>query len=500
MIRRVKSALLFGTSLRGLLDSRIVGLAALGAVHGLANAQCQIFDLTLQYPAGNEPAHMVVVDIDGDGDLDVATANRIGDNIGVARNNGDGTFGSTTNYTAGNGPVRIAAGDIDGDNDLDLVTCNSLGDTVSVFRNNGNGTFGPKADFSTGTNTNPTWVELEHVDADGRIDIITSNFDTDNVSLLYGNGNGTFGTLTQFTVGNEPESIACAQLDGNQSIDVVVLNTATGANSVSVLRNTGNRVLSVTTYPVSSSPRDIAIADINQDGHLDLLVGCSNGTLSRYLNNGAGLFGNRADFDAPPATFATCCVRAGDINGDDQIDVVMSQVDVLQNSALFVVFCGNGMGSFAPCGTYSDPDGSEHMALVDIDQDADLDVVLASELSDDIDAWINSGAGVFACHSAYASGNNPVYVVTADMNDDGGVDVVAINKDDDSFAILLNSCSNRPACRANFNSDCAVNSQDFFDFLSCFFTPGCPGADFNLDGFVNSQDFFDFITAFFSPC
>jgi hypothetical protein len=144
----------------------------------------------------------------------------------------------------------VAIGDLDGDGTPDLAVANFFSNSVSVLLGNGDGTFQPRQNFATGVG--PESVAIGDLDGDGTPDLATanSNFSASSVSVLLGNGDGTFQTRQDFATGLRPASVAIGDLDGDGTPDLAVANS--NSNSVSVLLNRCVQpVPSITTQPVS---------------------------------------------------------------------------------------------------------------------------------------------------------------------------------------------------------------------------------------------------------
>jgi hypothetical protein len=191
--------------------------------------------------AGPNISAMAVGDFNGDGKLDLVTANNGNKTVSVLLGNGNGTFETAVSYTVGSSPNSVAVGDFNGDGKLDLVTANSGDNDVSVLLGNGNGTFQPAINYAVGVD--PTSVAVADLNNDGHLDLVTANAGSNTVSVLLGNGNGTFQPAVNYAVGTEPTSVAVGDFNGDGKPDLVTANA--GAGTVSVLLNTS--VLSIGT-------------------------------------------------------------------------------------------------------------------------------------------------------------------------------------------------------------------------------------------------------------
>ena len=207
------------------------------AAGGPADAECSGFDFPgASHAVGDWPASVTAADVDGNGAVDLVTANAKSDTVSVLRNLGDGTFAAQVTYAVGIGPYRVTAADVNGDGVVDLVTANYFSDTVSVLRSLGDGTFAAQVTYAVGIG--PYSVTAADVDGDGAVDLVTANANSDTVSVLRNLGDGTFEAQVTYAVGNAPLSVTAADFDGDGAVDLVTANAF--SDTVSVLRNQGD--------------------------------------------------------------------------------------------------------------------------------------------------------------------------------------------------------------------------------------------------------------------
>jgi hypothetical protein len=179
----------------------------------------------------------------------------------------------------------VAIGDLNADGKPDLVTSN-WGYNVSVLLGNGDGSFGTVTNYPS-VYGNKKCVALGDFNGDGKLDVGTGTLSGGNALVLLGNGNGSLGTATAFGVGGDPVSVAIGDLDADGDLDQV---TANMTNSVSILRGNGDGSFRPRIdHGVGGTPNAVAIGDVNGDGMPDLVTSNRNtNTISVLLNTGPG--------------------------------------------------------------------------------------------------------------------------------------------------------------------------------------------------------------------
>ena len=231
-----------------------------GTVSVLLNSGDGGFQAKVDYRTGRRPLQVVIGDLTGDGQPDLATGNR-SDTVSVLANAGNGTFAPPVDSRAGSGPRAVAIADLSGDGRLDLATANTNhnANTVSVLINRGRGTFRPKRDYRAGNG--PFAIAIGDVNGDGKPDLAAAVSSGNGVSVLVNKGNGSFLPRRDYRTGREPWSVAIADLTGDGKRDLVTANA--GANSVSVLANTTGlcTVPTVTGMGLSAAKRALARAN-----------------------------------------------------------------------------------------------------------------------------------------------------------------------------------------------------------------------------------------------
>src|SRR6185312_3714339 len=191
---------------------------------------------------GTNPNGIAAAYFNADGVIDLAVVNEGSDTVTFIPGVDGHTFGAATPFStngAGSGhqPLSVAAADVNGDGKLDIITANSASDTVSVLIGNGSGGFAQAALYSTGAGTGPGFVAIGDFDGDGNPDIVTANGNTPDVSVLPGSAAGAFGTATSYGTGttgtSKGFSVAVSDFNNNGRSDLVVSNF--NNNTISVL-------------------------------------------------------------------------------------------------------------------------------------------------------------------------------------------------------------------------------------------------------------------------
>jgi type II secretory pathway component GspD/PulD (secretin) len=250
------------------------------------------FQTPVAYPTGAKPVALIAQDFDGDSQPDLAIVNQTDSTVTVLLGNKvngtqDGTFGTPPNQAAvpavGATPTAIATGqfNITNNANADLVVTNGTDNTVSILLGNGDGTFGTQTVFNTGKG--PAGVATADLNGDSKPDLAVTNQTGSTVSILLGNGDGTFQTQTTFSTGSSPVGIVAANFTGVNS-DLVVANET--ANNADVLIGNGDGTFnSPISLPTGNAPIALATADLNGDATLDLVTANnSSNTVTVTLN------------------------------------------------------------------------------------------------------------------------------------------------------------------------------------------------------------------------
>ncbi len=275
------------------------------------------------------PQDLVLVDFNGDTDLDLAVTNRLAGNVAIFIGNGAGGFAAPTLIKTPNAPHAIASGDLNGDTFADLVVTLPGTSSISVLLGNGAGGFavGPKIKV---LGVQPLDVVIGDFNNDTMPDVATANYASANISFLQGNGAGGFAPATRFATGLRPTGLAIGDINNDGNIDLAVSHLV--SRFVSVLFGNG-AVAPATQFapqlrvalPAFHAPNSIAIADFNGDGLADLGLGNSiSTTFTILLGTGLGKFTQPYEFDLGrfPKSPKTAGIAIADLNNDGLLDVI----------------------------------------------------------------------------------------------------------------------------------------------------------------------------------
>jgi hypothetical protein len=325
------------------------------------------------------------------------------------------SFLAPVNYVAGQGPAAVTTADFRNDGIQDLAVANFNSNGVSVLLGNGNGTFQPPRSSATGTE--PVSLAVGNFFGDGKVDIVTANY-SGTLSLLRGNGDGTFQSAVNFALPRE-----------------------------SPPGYTGST-------PLRQSPLSVAVGDLNHDGKLDLVVvgqtsfggdAYAAPTFSDYVNvlvgHGDGTFTPASVTLFSGTNMASEGLALADLNGDGNLDVA----DLTSGGVS--VMLGNGDGALAAPTTFATPDqvapdpliNPGQLAVGDLNGDGKLDLVAASCTAGSVSVLMGYGDGTFQPYAEYGlpglSPTNyqgieslplpqhPEAIVVGDLTGDGKLDL-----------------------------------------------------------------------------
>ena len=410
-----------------------------------ASAQAPLLDSTSRsYSTGSQvvgqayrPDSVALADLDGDGDLDAALGH-VGDwvdpQVSLLFNNGDGTYAQPVFMKVSGETDDVVAADLDSDGDVDLAFAQSdsgvSGQTVLVFLNNGNGTFAPHASFACGKG--PATLLAVDADKDGNLDLVTTNgaWGELDVSVLYNDGSGAFGSRKDFPVGGIPSGLAAGDLNGDGFPDLAV---SVGKPHLTVLLNDGAggfgapATWQANTTNYAQGP-GIAVADLDKDGDQDVVLyeqtGGLYGSLAIFLNSGSANFAN-VQHVSITNSFSMWDITVADVTQDGWPDIL----GVGHSSKYgYALVPSAGGGAFGPARAFRTGEMARAIDVGDVDRDGDLDVAVVNAGSMTLTVHTNE-AGAFAMPPVYLANGGAGTVCIADLDLDGDPDVATVGTD-----------------------------------------------------------------------
>ena len=329
-----------------------------------------VFIEALAYPVGASARGIAVADFDGDLTPDVATANLNPRSVSVLLNDGTGGLGSPIATPIPNDPMAIAAADLRGTGTMDVVVATYNG--VYVLLGHGDGTFDPPT-FSPSETDNIASMVIGKFDSNASPDIVLGpSYSSDEISVLPGIGDGTFGTAL-VTLSAAPSFwMTAADIHDDGHLDLVT----SGGNSgvVIVYPGLGDGTFGPNSgFIAGASLYGVTTGDLDEDGNLDLAVGSGN-SISILLGDGSGGFEAALQY---AANVTAGDLAVGDLDQDGFLDIVAAEPQDYSSDGDEVSYLrGRGDGSFEPGLTYA-AGGTLDLALADLNGDSLLDVVSA---------------------------------------------------------------------------------------------------------------------------
>ena len=375
------------------------------------------------------------------------------------------SFAEARNFPASGCAVSVAVGDFNGDGKNDLVLgtvfpfdCCTF--NVPVLLGNGDGTFQPALNSYAGPN--PTTVAVGDFNGDSKPDVAVHIASyTKNISVLLGQGDGKFQPLIQSsTVGG---FLVPGDFNSDGKLDLASANyvsfdqnsrTYTNGN-LSVVSGNGDGTFSAATAHIAGlHPFSVAISDFNADGKFDLAVinfgdpyssPQTNGSATVLLGRGDGSFNPAVNYSAGVASVSGA---VGDFNGDGTVDLAVANIGSyyqgsFTNSSVSVLL-GKGDGTFQAAVNYDAGAAPVSLGVADFNGDGKPDLAVANYNSTNVSVLLGNGDGTFKSAISLSAGGYPAYspesLAIADFNGDGKPDVaVAVCG---GAAVLLNTCPN----------------------------------------------------------
>jgi hypothetical protein len=349
-------------------------------------------------------------------------------------------FTGPTNFPAGTNPRSVAVGDFNGDSRPDLAVANTDSDDVSIMLGDGGGGFKAAPGSPVPVGTTPQSVAVGDFNGDAHADLAVANTGSNDVSILLGNGGGQFVPALGGSVatGASPISIAVADFNGDSDPDLAIANY--GSNGVSImLGGAGASFAPALGSPLvaGSSPFSIAVGNFNGDSDPDLAVANSGSNDVSILLGAAG--GSFTPAPGSPLAAGTSpqSVAVGDFNGDSRADLAVAN----HGSDAVSVLLGSGGGGFAPApgGPLAAGTGPTAVAVADFNRDSDPDLAVVNESSGNVFILLGSTGSSFtaAPGGPIVASIYPEAIAVGDFNRDSAPDFAVTNSGTDNVSVLL---------------------------------------------------------------
>jgi len=367
----------------------------------------------------------------------------------------------------------LCAGDFDGDGDLDLAVANSGSNNISVLSGTGDGTFGPPTNHPAGSV--PYAICTSDFDGDEYLDLTVSNGNSDNISVLTGNSDGSFSGANNYPCGDNPHSITGGDFDGDGDIDLCTANYNTA--DLAILLNE-NALLVVLTDPSQCQLQVPKAANVSGTFNMDLNAPTINASTVILFGGQTGPHQGAIDYDSVTST-ATIDPFSDFIDGEVVTAILTKEIQASSGVYLkgfswdfSAAITTTSDGTFSNRHDYST--GIEPRGLYAGDFDADDDIDLAVTANNGyIYVFLNNGDGTFSSPASYACSLEPIALYGADLDWDGDIDLAVINNRPGSanLDILKNNGAGAFALTASYALSVMGNSIS--------------GADLDCDGDVD---------------
>ncbi|MBI2425908.1 MAG: VCBS repeat-containing protein [Candidatus Hydrogenedentes bacterium] len=415
------------------LSGQVTGIAVVpdGATNAGAITISETIELLYpgaRFSVGDGPRAAQTADLNGDGLLDLAiTTNANLNGVTTSRlatvlNRGNGAFGPPQSVSIAANPDDLVLDDMNGDDVLDAIVPGFLTNVVQVLLGDGTGAFGPPSVYTPNV-MGVSRVASGDINGDNNSDVILTSTFPVTVFTYLGKGDGTLEEPTSFTAeGNNIIEPELSDLNGDENLDLLLINR--GLSRLEVYLGNGDATFDAPVFfATDGAPEDIRVLDINGDEELDVVVGGFFGAVTVLLGNGDGTFGEKSSYAVLGNPFD---INLGDFNGDGFPDIAAGGVE--NNTSLVTVFINDGEGVFPQPQMIASPHRTELISIMDVDGDDILDLVpLLNTGFGDINVLRGLGDGAFDTQLTVSTGdfgNRSVELV--DIEGDGHLDIVSM--------------------------------------------------------------------------
>ena len=428
----------------------------------------------------SRPSSVVVYDFNDDGELDMVVNNFNENHIVIFYGIGDGSFVRGNSYSTGenSSPQYICIGDLNHDQRMDIVVANSNGGGISIFLGKENGTFAPMIAYSNGIGSSPWFAAIEDFNNDTHLDIACTNRGPGTISIWFGVGDGSFTNLTVYSstryfLGN---GIAVGDVNNDNHLDLIVVMEILAKPGVFLGSSNGNfTLITPSSAETEMTGFTIVVTDFNRDDNLDCaIVYSTSGVVGIHLGNGNGTFQSHY-ITVAQNLGELYYVVAIDFNNDNYLDLAVTS---FTTSAIAILF-GDGNGNFELGRLYSVDYASNlyALAIADLDHDNQLELIPTYWGTGYVSILTQYNAAKFSNENTYSTGSAPntYSLAVGDLNNDNQTDVILANSGTDNLSIRFGSHN------ATFLSDIIypLQSNSYPQYV--------------LTGDVNKDEYFDLI-------
>ncbi len=360
--------------------------------------------------------------IDGDGFTDLAAS--MGRDVGILLGAGNGRFRCIEGYEGGRNTLSLVLEDLDGDGDLDVVTANDSDYLVSVLENLGGGIYSEAGDF--GMEDDARQLAVADYDSDGILDLAVVRLDFPCLAILRGLGDLEYGPPELHDFSLRGWSIAASDLEGDGHVDLLL----SSRERVLVLQGDGEagfERIGTCTTGLSGNIVYILASDLDSDGYDDLVVVSEEypgpaAHVSVFPGGGDGSFGAPVSYPVPSyPVMATAGFLDGDLHPD--LAVALSGPGTGWEGSVALLF-GTGHGSFGDAVIVPAGQDTRWVGITDINHDGAADLVASNNSTMDISVSYGDGTGLFNSYESYVAGAGPASAALGDIDGDGDLDVI----------------------------------------------------------------------------